>query len=186
MPVTVVEKPLCGAKRAGADKEGTCRLPAGYGTGHPGVGPCKWHFGATKTIERKYALQGLRHTSIELMQQMGLDAGADITPEKVMREELRRSWILVHVIESQIDISDVLWPDMNKVLLDERKHAFECAAKMVSLGLAEREVRVLEAEAMVFAQGIRAILDRMDLSEEQRRRAPEIVRSVLAELPRAA
>jgi hypothetical protein len=161
-------------------------MPAGYGTGHPGFGPCKWHFGSTPTIERKYAVEGLRYTSIKLMEEMGLDVGAKITPDQVMREELRRTWIMVHVLESQIDVADAMWPEMHKVLLDERKHAFDCAAKMIALGLAEREIAVLEAEAMIFAQGIRLILDQLDLTDEQRTRAPAIVRGVLAELPKAA
>lgn len=131
-------------------------------------------------------LHNLRLTSLEVLQQAGIEVAADITPEFVMREELRRAYIMVNLIETQLDIEDSMWPDMHNVLMTERKHAFDCAAKMISLGIAEREVRVLEAEAMVFATGIRAILDRLNLTEEQRSMAPDIVRAVMAELPSAA
>lgn len=36
---------VCGAKRA--NKEGTCKLVAGYGTDHLGTGRCKWHGGCS-------------------------------------------------------------------------------------------------------------------------------------------
>jgi hypothetical protein len=176
--------PKCGAKRT--TSEARCQMPAGYGTQHPGVGPCKHHFGATPVIERKYMLHNLRHTSIEIMESLGSEVDGDITPERVMREELRRSYILVHVLESQMDINGLMWPDMNKMLLDERKHAVDVAAKMIGLGIAEREVRVMEAQAVIFGQGVRAILDALDLTEDQWRQAPAIVGRVMAELDAAA
>src|SRR5437660_28365 len=36
---------LCGAKRKNGEK---CRLFAGQGTDHPGVGKCRFHLGATR------------------------------------------------------------------------------------------------------------------------------------------
>lgn len=42
---------VCGAKKT--NKEGTCKLPAGYGTDHLGTGRCKWH-GGCSTGPKKY------------------------------------------------------------------------------------------------------------------------------------
>lgn len=41
---------LCGAKKKQDD--GVCQKPAGWGTDHPGHGPCRLHGGATPTVAK--------------------------------------------------------------------------------------------------------------------------------------
>lgn len=41
------DKPLCGANRRQGEPGDTCRRPAGWGTDHVGIGPCKLHGGST-------------------------------------------------------------------------------------------------------------------------------------------
>lgn len=46
-------KHLCGVRK----KDGKpCGMAAGYGTPHPGEGPCKYHMGCTPAMVKKYAL----------------------------------------------------------------------------------------------------------------------------------
>jgi hypothetical protein len=53
MPSQDMETPRCGAKLR--QRDGTCRLPAGWGTDHPGHGNCRKHLGNTAN-GRKHGL----------------------------------------------------------------------------------------------------------------------------------
>jgi len=175
--------PKCGAKRASEPGE-TCKLPAGYGTGHPGVGPCKWHFGSTPTLEGKHARERIRDAALRhaINYQLDLD---HLTPIQCLKEELVRTYMMVAWLEEQTDTEMAMWPDWQMVLLNERKHLVGLAAIMIKAGVEERQVRILESQAEIMADAVRTILDRLVLSPEQLRRAPVIVREVFGALPSA-
>lgn len=53
---TAVAKPLCGKPtRQATAKYPTCHRPAGWGTDHPGQGPCKLHGGASPIKSGRYS-----------------------------------------------------------------------------------------------------------------------------------
>lgn len=54
--------PECGAQTKTPNKR--CGRPAGWGTGHPGVGKCKLHGGASPQAEVSGALQLARHEAV--------------------------------------------------------------------------------------------------------------------------
>lgn len=58
---------------------------------------------------------------------------------------------------------------------EERDRCANFAAKAVAAGLAERQVRMAEAQGMLMVSVIRSILDDLQLSPEQQMRAGEIV-----------
>lgn len=59
--------------------------------------------------------------------------------------------------------------------MQERQFARDAAAKAIAAGLAERQVRLAEAQGMMMVQVIRAVLDDLQLSPDQQQRAGEIV-----------
>jgi hypothetical protein len=61
----------------------------------------------------------------------------------------------------------------------ERERCANFAAKAVAAGLNERIVRVAEAQGQLLADVIKAILDRLDLTPEQQKLAPVVVREQL-------
>jgi len=102
-----------------------------------------------------------------------------------MLEELARSYAMVNYLEEQTDVNAAMWPDWQSVLLAERKHQMDVAKVLVAAGIADRQVRIIEAQAQVLGIAIRAILDDLKLTPEQQHMAPMIVRQHLAELPAA-
>jgi hypothetical protein len=58
---------------------------------------------------------------------------------------------------------------------EERDRCATFAAKAISAGLKEREVRLAERQVELFARALRAVLDDLDLTPEQKRREREVV-----------
>jgi proline racemase len=69
-----------------------------------------------------------------------------------------------------------------KLEADERDRCANFAAKAVAAGLAERQVRLAEKQAVLFAAGMRAVLDALNLTPEQKALEPKIVAEQFAML----
>lgn len=175
--------PRCGAKRT--DGSGSCGLPAGFGTGHPGVGPCKHHFGATPAQEGQFAKRRIKDAALVFANEQRIDIDR-ITPIQALKAELVRSYLMVEWLEDQTDEDSAMWPQWRDVLLKERTHLVGLAAVMIKLGIEERQVRIMEKQAEQLATAMRDILDRLDLNPEQRKMAPVVVREVIRALPVAS
>lgn len=192
-PPSLTDRPKCGAKLWDEELDGydpqrgsgayrTCKNPAGYGTTHPGYGPCKYHFGSTRAVVRGATRLMIRAEARKLCEDRGIDPDS-VTPERVMMEELARSYAVVNYLETQTDVDAAMWPDWQAVMLAERKHMVAVAKMMIDAGIAERHVKIIEDQARVLGQAVRTILDRIGLTPEQRTQAPIIVREVMAALP---
>src|SRR5262245_56488038 len=112
--------PKCGAKRTDGSGR-TCQMPAGYGTGHPGVGPCKHHFGATPGMEGNYARIRIKDAALVYANEARIDIDR-ITPIQALKAELVRSYLMVEWLEEQTDTSMAMWPQWQDVLMKERQH----------------------------------------------------------------
>lgn len=189
-----IDKPTCGARVWDDELEGfdpergkgawrPCKMAAGYGTTHPGYGHCKWHYGNTKAMRTHGARLMIRGEAYKVCEDRGVNPD-DVSPEQVMMEELARAYAVVNYLEGQTDIEAAMWPDWQSVMLAERKHMVQVAKMMIDAGIAERHVKIIEDQARVLGQAIRSVLDQIGLSDDQRGRAPIIVREVMAALPR--
>jgi hypothetical protein len=68
---------------------------------------------------------------------------------------------------------------MVKLENEERDRCSTFAAKAIAAGIAERQVRIAEQQAVILAGVVRAVLDRLELSEEQQALAPIVLREEL-------
>ena len=201
---------LCGAKtRSG----GSCRRPAGWGTDHPGYGRCKLHGGATPS-GRKAAQREQARQAVELY---GLPVETD--PHQALLDEVQRTaghveWLgqivrgleerqLTRGVTKTVEHADGtrvvearaavnVWL---KLYQDERDRLVRVAKAAIDAGVAERQVRLAEAQAQRIAQTVSAILRDLghDLNDP---RVRDVVRARLiegtaaerppAELPAAA
>lgn len=173
--------PRCGANKSNGE---ACRNPAGYGTTHPGFGRCKWHYGNTPAHQRSGAREMIRAEARKVCEARGIDPDS-VSPEQVMTEELARSYAIVNYLEAMTDVEAAMWPDWQAVMLAERKHQMDVAKAMIAAGIAERSVRLFEDQARMLGFAIRAILDDLNLDEDQKTLAPQVVRRHMAELPAA-
>lgn len=185
-------KDKCGARR----KDGTtCRLPAGWGTDHVGVGQCKKHLGNT----RAHRVAGARELVARRMLS-GLDnpSGA-VEPTLVLLEEVRRSQSIVswfdHLLrENEIGSDDLFMLTEQgfkprafmEVYERERSHLAKVASLTIGAGVAERLVRVEEEKGRQLALAIQGILKDLELSPAQKQKVPTIVRKHLQAIPTTA
>jgi hypothetical protein len=173
----------CGArKRQNGDGGETCTLPAGWGTPHPGYGPCKLHGGSTRNhVAAARAEQARRAVAT-----YGLPV--DVDPATALLQEVHRTaghvaWLGEKVAE--LDAEGLVWgvaettskqateyPGTDtvhaarpSVWLDlyqrERTHLVRVSKAALDAGVSERLVRLAEQQGMLLAQVIRQSTDEL-------------------------
>jgi hypothetical protein len=190
----------CGARHHHGT--GTCQLPAGWGTDHPGVGTCRKHLGNTA--------QHIAAATEEQARQACLKFAIPVktTASDALRDELWRCNGAVHWFNEQIaelTAETLVWntserrvktspgqgaqagvPQVEvvqsakvhplyKLYCDERDRLVSVAAEIERLGLDARMVRVSEQQGAQLARVVQAILSDLHLTAEQQARVPEVV-----------
>lgn len=188
---TVEPTDRCNARKP----DGTlCKQPAGHKTDHPGIGRCQHHGGASPTY--KAEVQRLRAAAA--VEQYGLPVDTD--PYQALLDELARcaghvAWLRHKVGELQ-DEGDLL--DVNmvgpvgggqgaipewkpsvwiKMYNEERDRLTKVAKTCIDAGIAERQVRIAEAQGLMIAVVIRGILKKLGVADH-----PQVGRVVREEL----
>lgn len=168
---------VCGATRR---QGGKCRMPAGMGTDHYGVGKCKHHGGSTanhklNAAKQEAVLMGAPkdiNPIDAIMWCIRLTAGEVEFCTEQMQALEETDWIEHTIIGKQLH----MWAK-------ERQNAVDRLAKhskdAIALGIAERAVRVAEMYGHSIAKLVRGILEDLELTNEQLERAPHIVRKHL-------
>lgn len=162
-----------------------CSKQAGWGTDHLGYGRCKLHGGSLpnhrENAKRLIAKEGVRAFALPL----------NIDPKDALLEELHRTAGIIAFYEYQINelapkgtIADTLTGPVGtegptesgaiqtpkteahiwiRLHQEEREHYVKIAKVCIDAGIAEREVRIAEAQAAMIAQGIRALLQALNI-----------------------
>ncbi|HZR53637.1 MAG TPA: hypothetical protein VFB06_29535 [Streptosporangiaceae bacterium] len=156
--------PKCGAKLHGRD--GTCSLPAGWGTSHPGYGRCRKHLGGTPNLIRAAEAE---RVDLEARAEL---ARQDVVPVEDPLTELQNlagrvlAWERV-AGEMVNRLEAVRYRDHRggeqlraEVALLERAmdRAAHILIAMVRLNLDERVVRLTERQADLAAEALRGAL----------------------------
>lgn len=147
-------QPLCGATKKNGEK---CRLFAGQGTEHKGIGRCKLHGGATKT-HQKHALDQ------EVKQRMVARSARpeEVEPHLVLLEELAMSAGHVGFLREEIAALEPteIGFERAKVLLErydlERDRLTRIAKACSEAGVDEARIRIEEVRAAQMVQTITA------------------------------
>jgi hypothetical protein len=180
----------------GRTRQGTpCKLPAGHGTDHPGVGRCDHHGGATPThrahaervlLERaeQSALAELHHLGVQPVTNP-LVALAELAAEARQWETILRRQVAGLESLSQTTPAGAEQVRAVVILFEramDRAAAF--AAMMAKLNVDDRLVklndRIAEAQGERLAGAIEGILE--DLGHHDPRRDPAVARVVVARL----
>mgnify|MGYP001026058986 CR=1 FL=1 len=164
----------CGARRK--QGTGTCTRPAGWGTDHPGIGPCKLHGGSTPNHTNAARTERARRA----VATYGLPR--DIDPAKALLEEVHRTaghvaWLAAKIAESDED--SLVWGPAEEteksatpvpgtdtkhaarpnVWLDlyqrERTHLVRVSKAALDAGINERLVKLAEQQGTMLAEIIR-------------------------------
>lgn len=171
----------CGSKKRGG---GHCNLPSGFGTNHYGIGACKFHGGGTPNHVKAAAKEEQRRLLGSPIEMNPLDAllwciriraGEVQWLSDRMAELDEKAWVQETIVGKQFHL-----------YARERQHAMQDLARFsqmaISLGIAERAVKLAETYGEMLARLIHGILGDLDLSDEQRAKAPIVVRKHLIAL----
>jgi hypothetical protein len=175
-------RPLCGAQRTGRSSSGpgTCRNVAGQGTDHLGIGCCKFHGGNTTN----HRVAAVRTEATRRAATYG--EPIEIDPHTALLLEVHRSaghvaW-LNEQLKSMPDVADAPGQALSLMYSRERDHMMRVAKTAIDAGVAEREVRLAEGQGRLIAYAIMKMIDELELSGAQQRRARQLVSQQLREL----
>jgi len=176
-----VKPSYCNAKKKNGER---CKLPAGFGTPHYGTGTCKHHGGFLPAHVKK------AHKEIAKREAILLGAPKEINPLdaiiwciQIKAGEVQ--WLSEKIVELDEDdwIEDSLAGRRFNLYARQRddatKSLVEFSKIAVSLGLAERAVKLAEQYGAMLAALIQGILNDLNLTIGQAERAPAIVRKHL-------
>lgn len=158
---------LCGAKRSGRSSSGPgrCRHLAGWGTDHVGFGKCRLHGGNTKT----HRISAVRREVEQRMANYG--EPIDVDPATALLSEVARTAGHVQWLGEQVrDRADVATHEgrvLTELYRREREHLVRVSKATLDAGIAEREVRIAEAQGRVLAEVVVAVLRDLNLSNAQ-------------------
>ena len=154
------KKKLCGANKTNGG--GTCKQPAGWDTDHTGHGRCKWHGGCTPSHVNAAKREALQ----EAVETYGLPR--EIDPLDAVIEEVHRCaghvyWLGLKIRGTEAELVEEPWLLQN--YRTERRLLVEVCRAAIAAGYAEREVRIAEQEAALFATALRGIVEDLGVAD---------------------
>lgn len=165
----------CGARKRAS---GNCTLPAGWGTNHYGIGRCKLHGGSTPNQVKAAASEEMRLLLGRPLEINPLDAL--IWCIKIRSGEVH--WLSQKIAELQEHewIQDTIAGKQFHLYVKERAAAMNDLTRWsqmaISLGIAERAVKLAETYGEMLARLIQGILADLELTDGQRVKAPAVIR----------
>lgn len=166
----------CGAKKKHGG--GLCSYPAGWGTEHYGIGKCKFHGGSTATHVKAAATAEFRTLLGTELEMNPLDA--ILWCIRIRAGEVK--WLSDRIAKLQEKewVHDTIVGKQFHLFVRERHAASQDLVRFsqiaISLGIAERAVKLAETYGEMLARLIQGILGDLDLTAEQRAKAPSIIR----------
>jgi len=170
--------PKCGAKLHG--REGTCSLPAGWGTSHKGYGRCRKHLGNSPNVARAAEAERVEHEARAELTRL------DVTPVDHPLEELQKLAGRVLAWEKTVGelvnrLSEIRYEDEHggeqlraEVALLERAmdRCERVLVAMARLNIDERLARLTERQAELVIGVLKGALEDLgiDRSENEVRR----------------
>jgi hypothetical protein len=182
--------PKCGGKLH--KRDGTCTLPAGWGTEHPGWGKCRKHLGSTPNVAKAAERERAEHEARRALEGI-TDFAAVTDPVERLQLLAGRAEKFMEVLGERVsELRSVRYSADGgeqlraEVALYERAMtaAGRTLVDLARLGLDERQVRLNEQTARLVGRVIRAALAEIGLSPEQLEAARPVVGRLLRQASR--
>lgn len=194
---------ICGAPTHPLNGGGPCRRIKGWGTKHPGSGNCRSHFGNSAN-GKKHAATEAAAMALESAR-IALGIPVEMDPKRALLEQVWEAagnvaFLRERVAEmgpdltlmsqDQIGSRLVIRDDiraMVKLYNEERDRLAKVAKMTIDAGVSESLVAIARSTAESIAAVVNAVLEGLELPEEQRERGRVIAGTKLRLLsPRAA
>lgn len=165
--------PHCDMPRCnGTTSSGRCRKQP-----IKGGAVCRTHGGSAPQVKAAAEARLLHRRAVLEAETLGLPR--EIDPHTALLEELHRTagavqWLaaVISDLERGHVAGDSVWL---RLYADERDRLVKVAKTCVDVGIEERRVRLAESAGAQLAAVVRAVLDRLQLSDEQRLLALQVV-----------
>jgi hypothetical protein len=165
----------CGANKRGG---GTCQKAAGWGTEHPGIGRCKFHLGNAPNHVKAAASEELRTLLGKPVDVHPLDA--IIMCIKIRAGEVQWLSLKMEELNEKDWVEDTIAGKQFHLYAREYRAAQDALVRYsqiaISLGIAERAVKLAETHAESIARLLNGIKTELGLSSAQLERWPVVVR----------
>jgi len=168
-------KPRCGGKLH--KRDGTCTLPAGWGTDHVGYGRCRKHFGNAPNVIKAAETERIDQQARKALEGI-TDFDAITDPVERLQMLAGRAERFMQVIGDRVEqLTSIRYStDEGGEQLRAEVTIYERAltatgrllVDLARLGLDERSVRVQEAQVAILAGALSQALSETDLPAEQR------------------
>jgi hypothetical protein len=170
---------LCDAKKKNGEK---CRLFAGQGTNHPGVGRCRFHLGNSKNHQNHAARVEAQRRLVEF------GSPVDVEPTEALLGVLHLSAGHLAWVRGELAALEDKTTFEGQVLMrlwnEERDRVARIAKAALDAGVAERQVLLAERYGEQLATLLRAVFDDPGLALNRRQQAnlPALLRRHLSVL----
>ena len=155
--MATTDKPKCGGKLHGRD--GTCTLPAGWGTSHKGIGRCRKHFGNAPNV--------IKAAENERVEQQARRALEGITDFEAVTDPVERLQLLAGRAEKFMEI------------LGDRVAELESMRYQTEMGGEQLRAEIAVYErAMINAGRLLVDLAKLNLDERAQRISEQTARLV--------
>ena len=160
------DTPLCGAKK----RDGTpCRMFAGQGTNHTGIGACFLHGGTMGASKKKAARVKVEQelTRVGNVATMSDPMDGDVDPVAVLMEFLRVSIARTRWLDKKLTtlperaLYDIQGQVLTRLDGDERDRGARAARYCIESGVPALRVRLEEGQSELVARMIRRALERI-------------------------
>lgn len=169
-----------------------CERPAGWGTDHAGIGPCKLHGGGLPSV-RTAALRTMIDMEMKGDGNFGANLPVDIHPTDALLELVKMTAGYVRWLNSKVAEEDGILQRNGQTKSDEMSAMIRALgeytdrlarfSKMaLDAGVEERIVRLAEAQGDLIAMAIVDLLDKLVLTAAQKEIAPALVREALGRM----
>lgn len=167
--------PLCGAKKKNGD---TCRAFAGQGTDHRGVGRCKNHGGSTRTHKQHAVVTEAKRRMVKLGEPV-----PGIQPHQALLALLRATAGHCAWLHREVGGLEDLSSHEGRVIVElydsERDRLTRIAKACSDVGVADRDIRIHEQEAALFATAVDRAAEAIGMDASTRRQLHEEIARAL-------
>jgi len=170
---------LCGAKRRHSEE--TCRLFAGQGTSHPGVGRCKLHGGNTQTHKKHAVKESARKESDKAHAMLAARFGelVPVEPTEALLTILHLSFGHLCWLRSELAHMPSKTTFEGQVFLrmydDERDRVARISKAALDAGVQERAIKLAERWGEMLGDLLAGIFHELALNARQQAALPGVV-----------